>query len=112
MSEDPTSLDKKPDSKTILYLPPASDYDGINRNFATIMGFLTEFSKQVKEHADNTDQNIEQLVSEISENFQKVGEDFKSVLSSQTNVIVLAVIGISTALKIINGLWEVISKYL
>jgi len=112
MSDKPEPPEKPSLLDTIFDLPPVSDYEGINRNFASVMKLFSEFAKQVKEHADNTDENMEQIFKEVRDGFQKVGEDFKSVLSMQTNFIILAVIGISTALKVVGTIIEFAAKHI
>jgi t-SNARE complex subunit (syntaxin) len=111
MAEDAHQTDQSdtlPDTAYIFKLPHVTTLDEVNKNFDDVGGAITLLIHEMRENSEVTNKNLMRLAEETSKNLGKLTADMKSVLSSQTMMLVICFTVIGSVVVIIKTIYDIL----
>jgi t-SNARE complex subunit (syntaxin) len=103
---DPT--DTSPDASYVFKLPHVTTIEEANKNFDDVGGAITLLIHEMRENSEVTNRNLMRLAEETSKNLGKLSADMKSVLGSQTMMLVICFTVIGSVVVIIKTIYDIL----
>lgn len=111
MADEPLPQDDAyalPDTAYVFELPQVNTFDDVNKNFETTSSAITLLIHEMRENSEVTNKNLMRLAEETSKNLGKLTTDMKSVLSSQTMMLVICFTVIGSVVVIIKTIYDIL----